>query len=129
MGGWNEDKYDCIQCHKHKFHESRNCTKFFPEAVKEKPKDIWEAVHRTKSGEPFFPGIKCEECPVSYISQKSLDLIQIDMRQRIAHKATGAFLYGPDLSKWPSKLLDALTVIEDEQRSIENGLYELERNR
>jgi len=46
---------------------------------------------------------------------------------KLAKDATGASLYGPDLSKWPSREVEALTVLQYEHNRVENARIEAER--
>jgi len=64
---------------------------------------------------------------VSYITGDTQQLIQIDAMAKLAKDATGASLYGPDLSKWPSREVEALTVLQYEHNRVENARIEAER--
>ncbi len=45
-----------------------------------------------------------------------------------AKEVTGAAMYGPDLSKYPAKLVDVLTTLEREHNKVENARFEAESN-
>jgi len=67
-----------------------------------------------------------DECPRSYITPQSIELIQITNRSKLAKEQTGAGLFGPDLAKYPSKFIDVLTTLERERIKTENQRYEAE---
>lgn len=58
-----------------------------------------------------IPDTSISECPVSYITQDSMQLIEIVQRGRIA-KEHGAALFGPTANRWPAWYHDAIAVIE-----------------
>lgn len=66
------------------------------------------------------------ECPVSLISPKSAELVQVFTRANHAREGGGAALFGPDLSKWPTWAVDALVVIEQERVKEHNARLEAE---
>jgi hypothetical protein len=66
------------------------------------------------------------ECPRSYITPQSIELIQITNRSRQAKESTGAGMFGSDLSKYPSKFVDVITTLERERIKTENAKYEAE---
>ena len=51
--------------------------------------------------------IETAECPASEITPESKQLVEIFMTAENA----GVSLYGPDLSRWPARLVDAAAVI------------------
>lgn len=56
--------------------------------------------------------VEINECPVSAITPESQQLIQLFAMAGHAHEASGATLFGPDLSKWPARMFDAQVVLE-----------------
>ena len=123
----DNEKYNCSKCKFNGYHASRNCTKYFPNDIKDKPFDRWCAVYRTQKGTAYeIPDTQIEECPVSFITPLSIELIQIANRTSLAKEKTGAGMYGPDLSKYPSKFVDVITILEREVRKETNERYEVE---
>jgi hypothetical protein len=70
-----------------------------------------------------YEGINCriDECPVSYITPESRELVQIYLRSTQMKKSQGASLYGPDLNRWPARTVDAFTCLESERIRTENA--------
>jgi hypothetical protein len=66
------------------------------------------------------------ECPVSLITPESKRLVQILIRAERAHEASGASLYGPSLSRWPVRMLDAQVAIQQEINRESNARSEAE---
>ena len=68
----------------------------------------------TKAGKkPYYvEGVEAPECPVSFISQESIQLVTLFATARSAHDASGASLFGPDLSQWDARMVDAQGVVE-----------------
>ncbi len=80
----------------------------------------WEAGYKDDHGRPFMIfGTATNECPVSLISAQSLELVQLFARTRMM-KEFGASPYGGNLSRWPSKLVDAFTLLQEEHTKVEN---------
>ena len=61
------------------------------------------------------------ECPVSLITPQSKQIVEVFVRAKFAHQASGAGLYGPDLSCWPARAVDALVVIQQETNREHNA--------
>lgn len=59
-------------------------------------------------------GVECNECPVSLITQDSIDTVQQFMRAKRVHEGSGGVLYGPDSSRWPARWFDAVELLERE---------------
>jgi hypothetical protein len=72
------------------------------------------------------PGVSIKECPVSFITPKSIDLVQVAAKSQHAREASGASLYGPDLSKWPARAAEVMITLEVERVTAENARYERE---
>ena len=54
------------------------------------------------------------------------ELVQIFSRAAHAKERTGAALFGPDLSKWHPRIVDAAVVIEQESIREHNARFEAE---
>jgi hypothetical protein len=67
-----------------------------------------------------------DECPVSLISPESIQVVEAHGRARIANQSCGAQMYGPDLSRWPARDVDALVLIETERTKEHNARIEAE---
>jgi hypothetical protein len=76
----------------------------------------------------FVPGVRCNECPRSYIDGPANELIQIVARTDLALQDAGGSLYGPSLVKWPSKMVDAFVTIRGSKNQFENARFEAEQN-
>lgn len=90
----------------------------------------WFAEYTIESGADSItyvvPGTEILECPVSYITPRSQELVSILGTATHAQRATGASLFGPDLSKWPAKAVDASVCLELERISTDNARREAE---
>ena len=49
-----------------------------------------------------------------------MDLVQTFAKARVMNEAAGAVLYGGDLNRWPSRLVDAFMVLQDEQTRVDS---------
>lgn len=58
---------------------------------------------------------------MGYISPESRELVQIWLRSIQMQKSQGASLYGPDMRKWPSRMVDAFTCLETERVKTDNA--------
>jgi len=63
---------------------------------------------------------------VSLITPRSIEIVHVFSRARRAHEASGAALFGPDLSRWPGWAADAAVVIEEERIREHNARVEAE---
>lgn len=70
------------------------------------------------------PDTEISECPVSYISPASRELVQIVFRSQYA---TAAPLFGTDLSKWPIWAMDVLVTVEQERIKEHNARFDAEQ--
>jgi len=59
-------------------------------------------------------GTAISECPVSYITAQSLQLLAMIHDDMIAHEATGGTLFGPVSGRWPAWWLDAVATVRGE---------------
>jgi hypothetical protein len=69
-------------------------------------------------------GVRIHECPVSYITPASKELLSQTLHARNLYRACGASLYGPDLSAWPAQAVDAMSAVESEHVAVENEIAE-----
>jgi hypothetical protein len=84
--------------------------------VEENRLPCWTATYRTEKGTEYsIEGVETAECPVSLISPRAAEIVQVFSRAKYAKDGAGAALYGPDLSKWPAWAVDAAVAIEQER--------------
>lgn len=62
-------------------------------------------------GQVAVKSSRINECPVSYVTPESLALLEMVQGSRMAHKVTGACLFGSDTAKWPAVYFDAVRTI------------------
>lgn len=83
----------------------------------------WEAGYRDNAGKPFsITATATNECPVSLLSDRadrSLETVQSFAKAQLMFKNLGASPYGGDLNKWPSKMVDAFVLLQDEHNRVE----------
>ena len=82
----------------------------------------YKGAQRTK--EPFFwtmTEVQESECPVSSITQRSFELVQIVNLMQGAHKSTGSTVGADEM---PGYLLDAIRVCESESQAVEAAMDE-----
>ncbi len=68
-----------------------------------------------------------KECPVSFIEQWALELVQQIAAAQHVKDATGAVLYGPDSGKWDARYFDAVRLIQIEDIKVQNAEFEATR--
>lgn len=61
---------------------------------------------------------------MSLITPASIQLLGVYQRSKRAHEATGASLYGPDLSEWPVWAVDLMETLEIERIRVNNAEFE-----
>ena len=78
----------------------------------------------TKDGTKHYwtEDVDISECPVSYVTPESFELCSLVGEGSRAHESAGASLFGPDLSGWDARVVDALLVI-DRCRQTERAAY------
>lgn len=69
------------------------------------------------------------ECPVSAITPQSQELIQIYARNAHMQEAAGASLFGPDMGKWPARMVDVFVALESERVKSDNAQTRAEHMR
>ncbi len=69
-----------------------------------------------------IPGTEINECPVSYITPQSFELVQIHQAGSMIKNLTGAIDFGGDSSAWDARHYDALYVIAIEDRRVEDEI-------
>ena len=77
----------------------------------------------------MFPveGVSIEECPRSFITQESIELLDVYARARRSHDAFGVSPFGPTLLDWPAWAVDMVQLLETERGRIEAAAEEMER--
>jgi hypothetical protein len=66
------------------------------------------------------------ECPVSFITPRSRELVEVFMRAKRLTESSGASMFGPDLSAWPAWAVDSFDVLERESIRYENARFQAE---
>lgn len=69
-----------------------------------------------------IPNLLCGECPVSYVTPESQELLFLYLRAFQMKEATGLPMMGPDVLSWPARLVDAFVVLYSETRKVENQM-------
>ncbi len=70
-------------------------------------------------------GTATNECPVSLLTVDRISTLSYDetiqsfARAKVMNKALGVSPYGGDLNKWPSKMVDAFVLLEDESSKVD----------
>jgi hypothetical protein len=64
---------------------------------------------------------------VSFITEQSKALVEIESMNQHAQKATGATIYGSDTSQWPAVWHDVVTTIQM-QRSLDESAFQRSMN-
>ena len=83
--------------------------------------------YESDKGDNFtVPDTEIPECPVSFVTPRSRELVQIFNRAQYSQGA-GASMFGPDLSKWPIWAVDAQVVLEQARIREHNARFEAER--
>jgi hypothetical protein len=67
------------------------------------------------------PGLSLAECPVSFITQRSRNLLSLWERQ-FALKPYGVSLFGPIMMDWPHWAVDLIQTLEVERAKVEAAL-------
>lgn len=86
----------------------------FPAEWLENRPPCWSA--KTEVGEKRIPipETGTAECPVSRITPKVRQLLDVVTHDFQLHEATGATMFGPVIAKWPAWYADAVSVIQTE---------------
>lgn len=69
--------------------------------------------------------MEIQECPVSYITPDSIEVLQHYFRSRQVYEAFGASMFGPDLSEWPTWAVYAVAALEQERIKVQNAFTEI----
>jgi hypothetical protein len=95
--------------------------------VKPNRRPCWEASYTNSAGQPFtIVGTATAECPVSMITVEAQEMLQLFLRANIM-KEFGVTMHGGDLSKWPSKVVDAFILLYSEKKRVESMSIARER--
>lgn len=60
-----------------------------------------------------------DECPTGYVQPQSYEWLELFDRAGLAREATGALLFGADLGEWPAAVVDAFSILQNEERMWE----------
>jgi hypothetical protein len=71
------------------------------------------------------PGVETAECPVSLITGRSRELIQIVIRARQLQRSGGSLFAA---GEWPVEIVDAVCAVEQADCQVENARIEAESN-
>lgn len=84
----------------------------------------WSPSYKTPGGEQYtVDGVESAECPVSAITPDSRAwLAEFDAATWFAESGVAA--YGPDLSAWPGRAVDAHQLIQIETARLEAARHE-----
>lgn len=126
--------YDCSTCEDRGEWRGRGCRKYHAEEFDPSAREWWMPRYGDGADSFVVEGVRANECPKSVVlaAPNSGELrawIEIARRSEFAHQASGASLYGPDLSKWPARAVDALVTIQQEQNRAENARTAAEMER
>lgn len=103
-----------------------------------KRRPIWQATYKTTrlsgDGKRKIPtdytvsGTSISECPVSYITPESYELVQMYARSKqIGGEQGTSSLFGPNLDDWPCRIADAFCALETEKVKTESARFEAEK--
>lgn len=68
-----------------------------------------------------------QECPVSFIKPDTIETLQHIYRARELKEASGASLFGTDLSQWPDVWVYAFEAFEHERAKVLEATTERDR--
>lgn len=72
-------------------------------------------------------GTSINECPTSYITAESYELVQLYARSKqIGGESGSVTLFGPNLDDWPCRIADAFCVLETERVKTESARIDAE---
>lgn len=77
----------------------------------------------------MIDGVECSECPVSLITQESIEVLDMYARARRGHEAFGLTMFGPDILQWPAWAVDLVQLCESERARVEAAEHEMESPR
>lgn len=81
----------------------------------------WEARYDDLDGNSVaIPETAISECPESLVTIDSIELVNLHAKALVMREAFGAVMFGPDLRKWPSRLVDAFAVLETERARVKD---------
>ena len=120
-----------MKCRHFGHYHGRNCRKY-PELEARWNADLkpwWSPRYETAEQKPVeIEELATAECPVSLITQDSIDLLERFFRMQAVKDAVGV-VSGPDADpgKWPARLVDALVVIQGERDAAEEIRHRVSR--
>jgi hypothetical protein len=120
-GDASNDLYNCSRCEYAGDWQHRGCIKRHPEhPLPRNP--WWFPVYQNGNKPVTIEGVAINECPKSLVTPQSNALVEIFTRAEYAHEGSGASLFGPNLSKWHPRMVDALKVVEQEKNRYHSAL-------
>lgn len=84
----------------------------------------WSPEYRLRDDLVCISDVEIQQCPVSYITPDSIEVIQQYFRARQVHDAFGVSMFGPDLSEWPTWAVYAVAALEQESIKVRNAMTE-----
>jgi len=92
------------------------------------PEYRWRAMYETERGTPYeVEGTEISECPVSFLSPLSVEVVSSLETARQLREATGENPL-PPVRSWPVRLLDAQRLIHIEGIKTHNARIEAEQS-
>ena len=93
-----------------------------------KPQYQWSATYETEKGTAYtIEDTEIAECPVSYMSDESVELAASLVLARQVREATGENPL-PPVPQWPVRLIDAARLIHIEGIKVHNACFEAEQS-
>ncbi len=72
-------------------------------------------------------GSSINECPASYITPESYELVQLYARSKqIGGESGSVSLFGPNLDDWPCRIADAFCALETERVKTDSARMDAE---
>ena len=88
---------------------------------------MWRAHYEYRGEKKLYTwdvDVSSIECPVSAITEQSLETLMRHRASERVHKASGGVLYGADASSWPARWYDAVSLIQFEIEREESARRE-----
>ena len=70
--------------------------------------------------------VELQECPVSFITAESIELVQHFFRAKNLHTVFGVPMFGPNLQEWPAGWVYAVEALELERVKVQKLMAEFE---
>jgi len=127
----DDERYDCDRCQRLGFNLERNCRKTPDQEWNPRYKwfPTYQAGEGTKDQFSYsVPSAECSECPVTFVTSESRQLIDWEARNKHLKDATGATMYGPNVNRWPQWFADLIAAVEI-QRKLEHNAFQAAQQR